>query len=110
MAQLAAATRLSSLRATPGLRERVDLPRRMVFIAASSMVAVVALLLVFITWQGLQLFLVNGVPVDQILSSTWQPDPANGQVIFGLLPFIAGTVFVMAGDPSTADLYRIDLG
>jgi phosphate transport system permease protein len=66
----------------------------MVFIAASSMVAVVALLLVFITWQGLQLFLVNGVPVDQILSSTWQPDPANGQVIFGLLPFIAGTVFV----------------
>jgi phosphate transport system permease protein len=94
MAQVTAAPRLASLRATPGVLERVDLPRRVVFAAAASMILIVVLLLGFIAWQGIQLFLQNGVPVTQILSPTWQPDPANGPTSFGLLPFIAATVLV----------------
>jgi len=60
------------------------------------MIAIVVLLLTFVTWQGLQLFLKDGVSITQILSSTWQPDPTYPPVIFGLLPFIAGTVYVTA--------------
>jgi phosphate transport system permease protein len=96
MAQLTAATRIVSLRAAPGLRERLDLPRRTTFIAAASTVGVVALLLIFIVWQGIQLFIRHGVPVTDIFSSTWQPDKASGDVVFGLLPFIMGTILVTA--------------
>ena len=96
MAQVTTAPRLASLRATPGLLERIDLPRRVVFAAAASMILIVALLLVFIAWQGIQLFVKDGVPVGQILSPTWQPDRANGDTNFGLLPFMAATVFVTA--------------
>jgi phosphate transport system permease protein len=78
------------------LLERIDLPRRVVFAAAASMILIVALLLVFIAWQGIQLFVKDGVPVGQILSPTWQPDRANGDTNFGLLPFMAATVFVTA--------------
>jgi len=94
MAQLASAIPASGLRARPGLLERVDLPRRVVFAAASSMILIVALLMVFIAWQGIQLFISDHVPVTQILSPTWQPDASNGPTSFGILPFIAGTVFV----------------
>jgi phosphate transport system permease protein len=96
MAQLTSANRIAGLRAKPGLAERIDLPRRVVFVAAASMIGIVALLLAFITWQGLQLFLKDGVPVTQIFSSTWQPDSTSPDVTFGLLPFIAGTLFVTA--------------
>jgi phosphate transport system permease protein len=94
MAQLTSANRMAGLRATPGISERIDLPQRVVFMAAASMIGIVVLLLAFITWQGLQLFLKDGVPVTQILSSTWQPDTTSPNVTYGLLPFIAGTVFV----------------
>ncbi len=94
MAQLTSAHPIVGLRAKPRLGERVDLPRRVVFAAASSMVFIVILLLAFIAWQGVQLFVKDGVPVGEILSTTWQPDRTNGAVTFGLLPFIAGTVFV----------------
>jgi phosphate transport system permease protein len=67
-----------------------------VFLAAASMIGIVILLLGFITWQGLQLFLKDGVPVTQVFSSTWQPDSTSPDVTFGLLPFIAGTVLVTA--------------
>ncbi|HEY5487672.1 MAG TPA: phosphate ABC transporter permease subunit PstC [Candidatus Limnocylindrales bacterium] len=96
MAQVSTAPRLASLRATPGLLERIDLPRRVVFAAAASMILIVALLLVFIAWQGIQLFVRDGVPVGQILSPTWQPDRASGATNFGLLPFVAATVLVTA--------------
>jgi len=96
MAQLTTANRMASLRAAPSFGERIDLPRRVVFLAAASMIGIVVLLLGFITWQGLQLFLKDGVPVTQVLSSTWQPDSTSPDVTFGLLPFIAGTVFVTA--------------
>jgi phosphate transport system permease protein len=96
MAQLTSANRMAGLRAAPSFAERIDLPRRVVFLAAASMIGIVILLLGFITWQGLQLFLKDGVPVTQVLSPTWQPDSTSPDVTFGLLPFIAGTVFVTA--------------
>jgi phosphate transport system permease protein len=95
MAQLTSAKRIGGLRAAPSLLERIDLPRRIVFLAAASMIAIVALLLAFIAWQGLQLFLKDGATLGDILSSTWDP-LAEGGPKFGLLPFIAGTVFVTA--------------
>jgi phosphate transport system permease protein len=96
MAQLTNAYRATGLRATPSLRQRIDLPRRVVFGAAASMIFIVVLLLAFITWQGLQLFIKDGVSIGQILSPTWQPDSTSPNLSFGLLPFIAGTVYVTA--------------
>ena len=94
MAQLASARQVTSLRAAPSFAERIDLPRRVVFVAAVSMIAIVALLLVFITWQGIQLFVKDGVAVTDILSSNWQPDSTSPPVSFGLLPFVGGTLAV----------------
>ena len=94
MAQLTSALPATGLRARAGLLERIDLPRRVVFAAASSMILIVVLLLVFIAWQGIQLFVKDGAPVTQVFSTTWQPDATSGPTSFGLLPFIAGTVFV----------------
>ncbi len=79
-----------------GLRARLDLPRRITLLAAGVIVAIVLLLLVFITWNGVQLFVASGVPVAEIFSPTWQPDAGSGPTSFGLLPFIAGTLGVMA--------------
>jgi phosphate transport system permease protein len=93
MAQLTAATRPAGLRAAPGLVERIDLPRRIVFLAAVSMIAIIGLLLAFIVWQGLQLFIKDGVSPFAILSPTWNPLADTGAQ-FGILPFIAGTLFV----------------
>ncbi|MHB8960446.1 MAG: hypothetical protein ACYDAN_12535, partial [Candidatus Limnocylindrales bacterium] len=58
----------------PGLRARLDLPRRITLLAAGVIVAIVLLLLVFITWNGVQLFVASGVPLAEIFSPTWQPD------------------------------------
>jgi phosphate transport system permease protein len=95
MAHFTTTTHLAGLRARPGLSERLDLPRRIVFLAAASMIAVVALLLAFIAWQGVQLFIKDGVPVGEVISPTWNPLAEDGPQ-FGLLPFIAGTVCVTA--------------
>ena len=95
MAQLTSAHRLGGLRAKPSLAERVDLPRRVVFVAAASMIAIVVLLLTFIAWQGIQLFVKDGVSIGEIFSSRWDP-LADGGPKFGLLPFVAGTIFVTA--------------
>src|SRR5664280_2884193 len=95
MAQLAATPRSGSLRTRAGLKDRLDIPRRTVFIAAASMIGIVALLLVFITWQGIQLFISDGVHPTEILNSTWQPDTTSGDpVVYGLLPFIFATIAV----------------
>ena len=96
MAQLTTANRLAGLRARPGLRERIDIPQRIVFAAAASMIFIVALLLAFIAWQGIQLFVKDGVSLGEIFSSRWDP-LADGGPQFGLLPFITGTIFVTAG-------------
>ena len=96
MAQMAPAAQSNSLRTAPGIMEKVDLPHRTVFIAAASMIALVVLLLGFIAWYGVQLFVRDHVPIGQIFSQTWQPDAMNGPTVFGLLPFMLGTVFVTA--------------
>jgi phosphate transport system permease protein len=95
MAQLTSVYRTAGLRARPGLLARIDLPRRIVFLAAASMVAIVALLLAFIAWQGIQLFVKDGVSVGTIVSPTWNPLADKGPQ-FGLLPFILGTIYVTA--------------
>jgi phosphate transport system permease protein len=86
---------LTGLRARPGLLERIDVPRRVVFLAAVSMIAIVALLMAFIAWQGIQLFVKDGVSVSEIFSPTWNPLADSGPG-FGLLPFITATVCVTA--------------
>jgi phosphate transport system permease protein len=93
MTHTTASPRLIGLRAAPRLRDRIDLPRRVVFAAAASTIVLVALLLVFITWQGIQLFVKDGYAVADILSPTWDP-LAEGAPQFGLLPFIGGTIAV----------------
>jgi len=85
---------LRSLRTTRSLRERLDVQRRIVLVAAVSMVLMVAVLLLFIFWQGIQLFLVNGLTLGDILNTRWAPDSANPS--YGILPFVAGTIGVTA--------------
>jgi len=78
-------------------RERLDLPRRLTLASAGLVVVLVGLLLVFIAWNGIQLFIASGVPPLQVFTSPWQPDPTSqAPVNFGLLPFILGTLAVMA--------------
>jgi len=85
---------LRGLRTARSFRERLEIQRRIVLVAAVSMVLMVALLLFFIFWQGIQLFLVNGVTLADILSTRWAPDSATPS--YGILPFIAGTIGVTA--------------
>lgn len=77
-------------------RERVDLPRRFTLLGASMVILLVALLLSYIAWNGVQLFVRSGVPFAQIFTTTWDPDPSSPPTNYGLLPFIAGTLGVMA--------------
>ncbi len=58
------------------------------------MVAIVFTLLGFIAWQGVQLFLHNGLPVTSVLSTTWSPE--DEPISYGILPFVAGTIGVTA--------------
>jgi phosphate transport system permease protein len=82
----------------PGLRARLDLPRRITQIAAGLVIALVALILTFITWRGIQLFLQTATPLWQILTVPWQPDPTSSRPVnFGLLPFIVGTLEIFLG-------------
>jgi phosphate transport system permease protein len=82
----------------PGLRARLDLPQRITQIAAGLVIALVALILTFITWRGIQLFLQTATPVWQIFTVLWQPDPTSSRPVnFGLLPFIVGTLEIFIG-------------
>ena len=96
MAQLTTTYPATGLRARPSLLARIDVPRRVVFLAAASMIGIVALLMSFIVWQGVQLFIKDGYSLGAIFSSTWDP-LADGGPQFGLLPFILGTIVVTAG-------------
>ncbi len=92
MAVVGDAPALAGLRVRPAFRDRLDLPRRIVFLAAVSMVGIVFVLLGFIAWQGVQLFVQNGVPIGSVLSTTWSPEDAP--VSFGILPFVVATIGV----------------
>ena len=92
MAVAGSAPPLAGLRVQPAFRERLDLARRVVFVAALSMVAIVFILLGFIAWQGVQLFVQNGQPISAVLSTTWAPE--DTVPAYGILPFVAGTIGV----------------
>jgi len=86
------AARSSSLRGSETALQRLDLPRRLTFIAAAVVILLVFTLLGFITWNGIQIFFHSGVPLGNILSTDW--DPSDAPASFGILPFIAGTAGV----------------
>jgi phosphate transport system permease protein len=94
MAVVGDAPSLAGLRMRPAFRDRLDLPRRVVFLAALSMVAIVFLLLGFIAWQGVQLFVQNGQSIGSVVSTKWSPE--DDPISYGILPFVAGTIGVTA--------------
>ncbi len=96
MAQAITSSPASGLRTRRSLMDRIDAPQIVVFAAAASMIAIVVLLLAFITWQGLQLFLKDGVSIGALVSPNWNP-LADGGPQFGILPFVLGTIVVTAG-------------
>ncbi len=75
-------------------RERIDPARRITLLAAGAVIALVLMLLVFIAFNGVQIFTASGFSFDAIFNATWNPDSTTAQS-FGILPFIAGTVGVM---------------
>jgi len=75
------------------LAERLDVPARVVFLAAASMIAIVVVLLGFIAWNGIQIFLSNGVAIGDVLSTRWFPS-SDTSPTYGILPFVAGTIAV----------------
>lgn len=82
----------SSLRRERPWTERVDLPRRLTLAGASVVVILVALLLGFIAWNGVQVFLHSHIALDNLFGTAWLPTDTPQQL--GMLPFIAGTVGV----------------
>ncbi len=92
MAVIGSVPALAGLHVRPAFRDRLDLPRRVVFLAAASMVAIVFILLGFIAWQGIQLFVHNGVPIGSVISTNWSPE--DEPISFGVLPFVVGTIGV----------------
>jgi phosphate transport system permease protein len=100
MATAVAGIQRESLRRAETLRERIDPARRITLLAAGAVVALVLLLLVFITLNGVQIFTVSHVPLDKVFNTTWNPpiditstnDPSTS---YGIFPFIAGTIGVM---------------
>ncbi len=73
--------------------ERLDLPARVVFLAAASMIAIVVVLLGFIAWNGIQIFIENGVSIGDVLSTRWFPS-SDANPTYGIVPFVAGTIAV----------------
>jgi phosphate transport system permease protein len=92
---VAAITAPSSLQRQDTTNERVDFPRRITFLGAGLVVVLVGLLLVYIAYNGVQLFTKSGVPLADVFYPTWQPDPASPPTTYGMLPFILGTLGVM---------------
>jgi phosphate transport system permease protein len=82
----------STLRRSLTLTERFNPAQKVTMLAAGVVIAIVAVLLTFIGWNGIQLFL-SGYPISVIWDPHWSP--ASDTPSFGLLPFIAGTLGVM---------------
>jgi phosphate transport system permease protein len=76
--------------------ERFDVPRRVTLAAAILVVVLVGLLLGFIGWNGIQVFTDAHIPLGELLSTVWTPGDFGDQTSFGLMPFILGTLGVMA--------------
>jgi phosphate transport system permease protein len=73
--------------------ERVDGPRRVTLLAAASVILLVLMLLLFIGYNGTQIFLGGVYGLGALLTPTWAPSSEPAQ--FGLLPFIFGTLGLM---------------
>jgi phosphate transport system permease protein len=73
--------------------ERLNPAKKITLIAAGAVIAIVGVLLAFISWNGIQIFL-SGYPLSIIVDPTWNPS-SDTNPTFGLLPFIAGTIGVM---------------
>jgi phosphate transport system permease protein len=56
----------------------------------------VALLLGFIGWNGIQVFTDAHIPLTELLGTRWAPGDPGDQTSFGVMPFILGTLGVMA--------------
>lgn len=82
-----------SLTRTLTLRERIDPARRVTMLAAGAVVVFAGLLLLFVGWNGIQLFVDAHQPLTTIFSTEWAltSNPPH----YGILPFIAGTLGVM---------------
>jgi phosphate transport system permease protein len=89
---LTALSQTNSLYRRAGVAERIDLPRRLTLAGAAVVVVLVALILGFIAWNGVQIFFASGYSVADIFSTTWAP--TDQPTRFGILPFIAGTAGV----------------
>ncbi len=91
MASPPLAVTTASLHQRLGLAARLDLPRRFTFAAAGAVLVIVALLLVFIGWNGTRILVDGGSSIAGILGATWAPSDG----VFGILSFILGTIGVM---------------
>jgi len=93
MADLPLAVTASALRAPQGLAARLDVPRRVTLVAAGLVVLLVGLLLLFIGWNGIQIFTATGASLTDIFAPIWSPSATPAR--FGILPFVLGTLGVM---------------
>ena len=62
-------------------------------LAALSMILLVMTMLAFIAWNGVQVFVADGLSLGDVLSPRWFPSSEQSPS-FGLLPFLAGTAGV----------------
>src|SRR5919204_1488275 len=92
-----APTARAGLSARPSVLEALDPARRITMLAAGSMILVVGLLLLFVAWNGLRSFVFDHQSPTLLANPTWRPLAGDNEpAVFGLLPFIAGTVAVTA--------------
>jgi phosphate transport system permease protein len=91
-----AAPASSLTQASTGVRSRFDWARTITLLAAGVVIVIVAVMLAFIAINGVQLFTISGVPITEIFTARWQPDPTGSDVNYGMLPFIFGTLGAMA--------------
>ena len=87
---------VSSLHRAVTRWERFDVPRRVTLAAAGLVVVLVALLLGFIGWNGILVFTTAHIPLAELLGTKWAPGDPGSETSFGLMPFILGTLGVMA--------------
>jgi phosphate transport system permease protein len=93
MVELPLAPASSTLRPPRSLSARLDIPRRVTLLAAGLVVLLVGLLLAFIGWNGIQIFVSTGASLTDIFAPTWSP--SSTPALFGILPFVLGTLGVM---------------
>jgi phosphate transport system permease protein len=84
-------------RATTGISraDRAGIPRYAAFLAAGSMILIVLVMIVFISWNGVQIFVSGDAGLGDVLSTRWAPNSSQ-QKEYGLLPMLAGSLGTVA--------------